>query len=119
MANHSVPNLYRLRIDYVQKICGFSFETKPLTALTERLSYPKTTLRHFDRLDCCLSLDITFDIVSLILRKDNHLRDRFFGYGLNAKRFNSNAGFICGCWKIGINCRPYATDRIDFCRSRY
>jgi hypothetical protein len=48
MANHSVPNLYRMRINYRQKICCFSFETKPPTALTERLSYPKTTLRHFD-----------------------------------------------------------------------
>jgi hypothetical protein len=35
MANHSVPNLYRLRINYGQKIFGFSFETKPPAALTE------------------------------------------------------------------------------------
>jgi hypothetical protein len=46
--SHSVPNLYRLRINYGQKIRGLSFEPKPPSAVGECLSYPKATIRHFD-----------------------------------------------------------------------
>jgi hypothetical protein len=107
-----------LRIKHVQKVGGFSFEPKPPTVLAERLSYPKATTRRFDGLDCCFRFDITFDIVSFVLRKYNQLGNRFLGYGLNAERFNSKARFICGCGKIGIDCNPYAPYRVNLCRSR-
>src|ERR1700676_5201371 len=88
-----ISNFYRLRTNHVQKVGGFSFEPKPPAVLAERLSYPKATTRRFDGLDCCFRFDITFDIVSFVLRKYNQLRNRFLGYRLNAERFNSKARF--------------------------
>ena len=111
-----IPNLYRQRVNHLQDVRGFFSEPKPTSALTERLRYPKTSVRNFDRLNGCFDLDITFDIVPLILRKDNHLRNRFLGNGFNAERFNSNTGFIGGGAKLRIDCRPYPADRINLCR---
>jgi hypothetical protein len=113
-----IPNLYHQRVNHLQEVGDFSSEPKPISALIERLSYPKTSVRHFDRFDGCFGLDITFDIVPLIFRKDNHLRNRFFGDSFNAERFNSNTGFISGDGKLRIDCHPYPTDRIDLCRRR-
>jgi hypothetical protein len=47
VAGHArcISNFYRLRINHVQEIGGFSFEPKPPTARAERLSYPKATIR--------------------------------------------------------------------------
>ena len=98
-----IPNLYRQRVNHLQDVCDSFSEPKPTSAVTERLSYPKTSVRHFDRFDGCFNLDIPFDIVPLILRKNNHLRNRFLGHGFNAERFDSNTGFISGGGKLRID----------------
>jgi hypothetical protein len=43
-----IANFYRLRINHVQEIGGFSFEPEPPNARAECLSYPKATIRHCD-----------------------------------------------------------------------
>jgi hypothetical protein len=98
-------------INYGQKVRDFLSEPES-PSHSRKFSYPESPVRCPRRPKAASGLCVALNIVSLVVREDDHFGDGFARHRFDAENFDRETDFIGGDGKLRIGCGPNAIHRI-------
>src|SRR3954447_25666919 len=108
----SVPDFYSPCVDDLQDVARLPSKPKQPGTIAGRLCNAKTEVGFLDRLQSLLAVRIAFDVITLIVREDEQLRNGLLRRGLDPESLQSQAGPVA-IGKVGIDRRENSVHRVD------